>query len=82
MDFILIILFTEHLIVFVKVFLSEFIGDVPVWVQKRLISVNSKNEELNLMYKEIEMDNKFQKLNKQINIKNNSFATVLNKMQS
>ena len=51
-DFVLIILFTEHIIVFLKYFLAEFINDEPSWVVKKMIEVNSKIEELNRSSKE------------------------------
>ena len=55
MDFLIIIILTEHMIVVVKVIMMDYIGDVPIWVQKKLITVNSKQEELNIEFKKIEM---------------------------
>ena len=46
LDFILIVLITEHIIVCLKVFLAEVINDEPSWVVKKMIEVNGKIDEL------------------------------------
>ena len=66
MDFLIIIILTEHMIVVVKVIMMDYIGDVPIWVQKKLITVNNKQEELNIEFKKIEMNKKSTDLEKKV----------------
>jgi len=35
LDFLILIIFVEHFIILIKFSMSYFIGDLPVWVQKK-----------------------------------------------
>ena len=48
LDFLILIIFIEHLIVFIKFIMSTIISDVPVWVQKKLVKVQLEMEKLSI----------------------------------
>lgn len=61
-DFLIVIIFTEHFVVGLKVLLAEVINDEPSWVVKKMIQVNNKIEELNRSFKESEREELEKKL--------------------
>jgi len=45
LNFLILIIMTEHLIVLIKFIMMSVIGSTPVWVQKQLVKVNNITEQ-------------------------------------
>ena len=65
-NFMILIILTEHCVVLTKFVLQTVIGDVPNWVSRQLIKVNTQMEKMSLKQKEDEANKKFKSLHKQI----------------
>lgn len=53
-DFVILIIVAEHIIVAIKVLFSEILVDVPSWVQKKRVQVSNKQDLLNQQIKDQE----------------------------
>ena len=52
LDFLIVIILTEHIIMFTRYLMLSLIGDIPAWVQKKQDTVNTQIETMTHMYKE------------------------------
>lgn len=57
LDFLIVIIFTEHLILILRYFLREMIGDMAPWVIKKRGNVVHEIEEMTHKQKEIAQNN-------------------------
>jgi hypothetical protein len=72
MKFVIIMMFIEHVIVLVKVYLEEYIEDVPKFVLKKAIKVQREIEKLGIDQK----DKIIQDLEKEMKDKDNQFLII------
>ena len=54
LNFCILIIITEHAIVFFKYLIMAMVGDTPVWVQKQLIKINNQMDKMSIKQKEDE----------------------------